>query len=91
MKTYYFTDDSYLLDNGCSCCEASLVLAYNSSDTDPCLGTAHSEEDCWVQAIITEIGRENIHKEYEQRLYDMPLDDLKLDAAAFDITVEILE
>lgn len=89
MKTYYFKDDSWWDNPPCDCCEPYLMTAYNSDKTDPSLGTAHSEEDCWMQAIISEIGRWNIPDDYEERLYEMSLEELKQDATTLNITVEI--
>lgn len=53
MKKFNFMDSSWWDSLGCSCCEASLMEAYNSEDTDPSLGTAHSKLDCYIHAIIT--------------------------------------
>jgi len=50
---FYFTNDSWWDSPGCSCCEPTLMEAYNSEDTDPSLGTAHSELDCYIQAIAS--------------------------------------
>ena len=90
MRKFTFFDDSYYYSNGCSCCEGSWVEAYNSSDTDCNLGTAHSEEDCYIYSIITELGRATISDEYEDDLYQMELTELKQVATVLGIEVEII-
>lgn len=87
MKQYYFTDDSWWDSCGCSCCPSTLMVCYNSDDTDHTLGSAISVEDCWVQAIISEIGRYNISDDYEESLWYMSLEELKEEAKNLNIEV----
>lgn len=89
MKTYTFWDDSWWDSNGCSCCPDTLMECYNSYDTDGRLGSAHSKEWCYVHSIITEIGWEIIPEDYEEKLWEMSVDELKVEAANLNITVEI--
>ena len=58
MKTFTFFDDSYFASNGCDCCEGSWVSSFNSSQVVGNFGSAFSEEDCYLQAIATEMGYE---------------------------------
>ena len=60
--------------------------AYNSSDTNCNLGTAHSEEECYVHAILTEA---DIYDE-DDDLWCQPLKYLKRVADEIGITVEII-
>lgn len=86
-KCYVFFDDSYYDNPGCSCCPETYMECFNSEDTSPSLGSAHSVEDCWVQAIISEIGRYNISDDYEESLWYMSLEDLKEEAKNLNIEV----
>lgn len=85
-KTYTFYDEGYYCSNGCDCCEDVYMECYNSSDTDCNLGSAHSEEDCYVQAIVTE---SDAYKE-DEGLWEMDLDALKQIAKELCIEVEII-
>lgn len=54
---YTFTDDSwYDSGPGCDCCEGDWVELYNCKDTLDWLGSAHSIDDAFVQAIVTDLG-----------------------------------
>lgn len=90
MRRFHFTDDSWWDSPGCSCCEASLMEAYNSEDTDPSLGTAHYKLECYIQAILTTLLRRN-HSCYfdPEALYLMEEDEIKALCAAMKIEVEI--
>lgn len=85
-KCFTFYDDSYSYSNGCDCCEGGWVECYNSSDTQSSLGSAHSVEDCYVQAIITE---SDTYKEDEE-LWELDLDSLKKIAKELCIEVRII-
>ena len=89
MKTYFYTDDSYYLSNGCDCCEASFYECYNSNDTDYMLGSAHSIEDCWIHAILTELKLMSLTQDEVDEYYAYSLDTLKTLACSLDIDVEI--
>ena len=89
MKKYTFFDDSYYDQPGCSCCEGTLMEAFNSNDTDCNLGTAHSYEDCYVYAIMTEnAGKVPLYLDKE--LYEMNIKELKALAKQMNIEVEII-
>lgn len=90
MKTYTFYDDSWYDNPPCDCCEGSWIPCFNSSDTDCNLGSAGSIEDCYVQAILTEIGRNNIPEDYEDFLYQMSLEELKEEAMNLNIEIEVV-
>lgn len=90
MNRYTFYDEGYYFSNGCSCCEATYMECFNSEDTDCNLGSAGSIEDCYVQAILTEIGRGNVPEDYEDFLYQMSLEELKEEAKNLNIEVEIV-
>lgn len=90
MRTFTFYDEGYYDQPGCSCCDGSWVEAFNSSDTDCNLGSAHSEEDCYVQAIITDLGYATISEEYKDELYQMSLKSLKQVAIILGIEVKII-
>ena len=89
MTTYNFSDDSYWFSSGCDCCEGTFMEAYNCEHTDSMLGTAHSVEDCYIQAIITEEGALNIPFDEARELWNMELDALKVLASAYGIEVII--
>ena len=92
-KHFVFTNDSMHISNGCSCCEPDYMEVYNSDETDGTLGSAHSEEECYVQAIITVLGRENINDEIEEglRILENDFNALLRITERMGITVEIVE
>lgn len=72
MKVFTFYDDSYYYSNGCDCCEGSWVYSFNSSQVVGNFGSAFSEEDCYLQAIATELGYqywEDVPDEYREMEY----------------------
>lgn len=89
-KKFHFTDDSWWDSPGCSCCEASLMEAYNSEDTDPSLGTAHYKLECYIQAILTVLRKRN-HSCYfdPEALYLMEEEEINALCKAMEIEVEI--
>lgn len=90
MKKFKFTNDSWWDSPGCSCCEASLMEAYNSEDTDPSLGTAHYRLECYIQAIITVLLKRNDSCYFDpEALYLMEEDEIKDLCASMGIEVEI--
>ena len=89
VKRFYFTDDSWWDSPGCSCCEASLMEAYNSEDTDPSLGTAHSELDCYIHAIITVLTERHSCDFDPEVLYLLEEGEIKALCDAIGIGVEI--
>lgn len=92
MNKYTFFDDSYWDSPGCSCCEPWYMEAYNSEKTDCNLGTASSREDCYIHAIITELGKNNGHipQDLLDQLYGASYDTLKAEAKRLKIKVEII-
>jgi len=90
MKTYTFFDDSYFASNGCDCCDDTYMECYNSNDTDCNLGSAHDYESCYFQAILTELGTEEVTDEHREGLYCMNLKELKEIAKDLNIKVEIV-
>lgn len=92
-KHFVFTNDSMYIDNGCSCCEPDYMEVYNSDETDGTLGSAHSEEECYVQSIVTVLGRENINDEIEEglRILENDFNALLRITKRMGITVEIVE
>ena len=56
MKTYTFYDDSWYDNPPCDCCDGYWMWSYNSSQVNGNFGSAFSEEDCYLQAIATELG-----------------------------------
>ena len=89
MKTYFYTDDSYSFSNGCSCCDDTFIECYNSEDTDYMLGSAHSIEDCWVNAILTELRVMSLEPAEREEYWQYSLDTLKTLAYSLGIDVEI--
>mgnify|MGYP001194201431 CR=1 FL=1 len=89
MKTFTFYDDGYYDKPGCSCCEDTYVERYNSDDIDRNLGPAHSYEDCYCYAILTELGVDNVTEDYQEDLYCMSLKELKQFAKDLNIRVVI--
>ena len=91
MKTYTFKDDGYWDNPPCDCCTGGYYEYYNSNDTLPSFGSALSEEDCYVQAIVTEKERAGvmISTTYEEALYEMDMNTLKQVAKEIGIEVVI--
>lgn len=90
MKKFYFTDDSWWDSPGCSCCEASLMEAYNSEDTAPSLGTAHSKLECYIQAIITVLLDRNYSCSFDsEAFYLMEEGEIEALCAVLGIEVEV--
>ena len=90
MKTYTFFDDSYFASNGCDCCADTYMECYNSEDTDCNLGSAHDYESCYYQAILTELGVDNVTEEHRDGLYCMSLKELKQVAKDLNIRVKVV-
>lgn len=90
MKTFTFYNDGYYDQPGCSCCEGTYVECYNSDDIDRNLGSAHSYEDCYCYAILTELGVDNVTEDCQEDLYCMSLKELKQVAKDFNIKVKIV-
>lgn len=89
-KKYLFTNDSYFDSPWCSCC-AYLVELYNSDDTDCNLGSAHSYEECYVQAIVSSLGGQSVvSDEMLEELWCMDIKDLKSMCKDLCIRVEIV-
>lgn len=90
MNKFTFANDSWWDSPGCSCCEATLMEAYNSEDTDPSLGTAHSKLDCYIQAINTILLRRNHLCDFDPEvLYLMEEKEIEALCDAMGIEVEI--
>lgn len=90
MKKFYFKDDSYWYSQGCSCCEATLMEAYNSEDTDPSLGTAQDKVDCHIQAILTVMIKRNPFCNFDpEALYLLEEGEVEALCKAMKIEVEI--
>lgn len=89
MKKYIFTNDSWWDNPACSCCDSYLVEVYNSDDTRCGMGSAHSEEDCYIQAILTELG-EGFETDTSDNLHTLSLEQLKDSASFLKIKVEIV-
>jgi len=88
-KKYTFWDDSwYDSGPGCDCCPGQWMWAYNSNDTADWLGTAHSEEDCYAQAIITEL--DIIDPDECDKYWSLNIHQLEQVAEYLDIEVEIM-
>ena len=91
MKTYTFTNDTYWFSNGCDCCKDLEMPTFNSDDTDCNLGSAHSYESCYVQAIITSLGGQSVvSDEMLEELWCMDIKGLKSIASDLNIKVEII-
>lgn len=81
-------------DSVCDCCEPTKMEYHNSDDTDGSLGSAQSEEDCYAQAIVTVLGRDNLVTEEEDLshiFHYLDLDQLIRIADNIGIVVEIVE
>ena len=89
MKTYTFFDDSYFASNGCDCCEDTYMESYNSGQTCCNFGSASSEEDCYMQAIATEMGYE-YWEDFPDTYRLMDYAELKKVADLLGIKVEII-
>ena len=91
MKTYTFTNDS-LTYSVCDCCPPTEMMeCYNSDDTDCNLGSAHSYESCYVQAIITSLGGQSVvSDEMLEELWCMDIKDLKSMCKDLNIKVKII-
>ena len=89
MKTYTFFDDSYFASNGCDCCEDTWVSSFNSAQVVGNFGSAYSEEDCYLQAISTEMGYE-YWEDFPDTYRLMEYSDLKKVTDLLGIKVEIV-
>ena len=90
MKTFKFVEDSWW-DSICDCCKPTLMESYNSDDVYPGLGSAHSVEDCHVQALITHLGYDKtVRDDGSCDLYYLSLKELKDLCKEHKITVEII-
>lgn len=90
-RRFTFYDDSWW-DSVCDCCEPTEMAAFNSDDTDSSLGTAHSIEDCYIYAILTEAEKQGIDlTTNDDSLWEQPLESLEIIAKELDIEVEIME
>lgn len=86
-RVFTFEDDSWYDSGwGCDCCPSSWVEAYNCPDTDCNLGTAGSEEECYIQAIRTVL--KNAPDEIVDELYGKSVDELK--QMCDDLNVEVI-
>lgn len=85
-KIYSFQDDSLYVSNGCSCCDSTWLPCWNSEDTLVGLGSAHSEEECYAQALITE---EILS--YTGEAYEFSLEELEQMAEESNVIVLIEE
>lgn len=83
-KTYTFYDDSWWDSHGCSCCPSTFMETYNCPDTSRNHGSAHSIEDCYVQAIIAEVGGD------AAKYYEMTLEQLEMKAQELGIEIKII-
>ena len=89
MKTYTFYDDSWYDQPPCDCCQGGWMWSYNSDQVSCNFGSASSEEDCYLQAIATELGYqywEDVPDTYRELSYT----DLKSFAENTGIKVEIV-
>ena len=90
MKKYTFWDDGYYDGCGCDCCEDTYMECYNSVDTDCNMGTAHSIEDCYVQALLSAADKDYESAYYKQMLCYEELDGLKELVEELGIQVEVI-
>ena len=58
MKAFTFYDDSWYDQPACDCCQGGWINSFNSDQVNGNFGSAFSEEDCYLQAISTEMGYE---------------------------------
>lgn len=89
MNKYTFYDEGYYDQPVCSCRGGTYMEAYNSDDTRCGMGSAHSEEDCYIQAILTELG-EGFETDTADNLHTLSLEQLKDSASFLKIKVEIV-
>ena len=89
MKKFYFTDDSWF-DNGygCDCCPGEWVWVYNSSDTHPSLGSAHSVEECYVDAVASVLIGRSGHRSVDMEALEK-LCESELKALCKDMKIEV--
>lgn len=88
MRKYVFYDESGMQGTGCDCCEDFYVEEYYCSDTE--CQYSHSFIECYVSAITTEIGVDNISDEYEESLWNMSIEELKNEASKIGVAVEVV-
>lgn len=88
MKTYTFYEESYWLSACCDCCTDDFIEMYNSDDIDPILGSSHSIEDCYVSAILSELGPTSVGEDYRDYLYGLHWKDLE--RISIDIDIEVI-
>jgi len=89
MKVFTFYDDSWYDQPPCDCCQGGWINSFNSDQVNGNFGSAFSEEDCYLQAIATELGYqywEDVPDEYREMSYN----ELKFLAENTGIKVEIV-
>jgi len=89
MKVFTFYDDSWYDQPPCDCCQGGWINSFNSDQVNGNFGSAFSEEDCYLQAIATELGYqywEDVPDEYQEMDYD----ELKFFAENMGLKVEII-
>ena len=89
MKTFTFFDDSWFDNPPCDCCDGCWMWSYNSDQVCCNFGSAYSEEDCYIQAIATEMGYE-YWEDFPDTYRLMNYAELKKVADILKIKVEIV-
>ena len=88
-KSYQFYDESYYYSNACDCCQGGWINSFNSDQVNGNFGSAFSEEDCYLQAIATEMGYE-YWEDFPDTYRLMDYAELKKVADLLGIKVEIV-
>ena len=89
MKVFTFYDDSWYDQPPCDCCQGGWINSFNSDQVNGNFGSAFSEEDCYLQAIATELGYQ-YWEDFPDEYREMSYNDLKFLAENTGVKVEIV-
>lgn len=93
-KVYNFQDDSWWNNPPCDCCSSDLMICYNCGQTVEELGSAHTEEECYAQALAHYLALDGEYltlATLHELFSEQPLEYLVQLSDKLDIVVEIEE
>lgn len=89
-KIYLFADEGYWYSNGCDCCEDVYMYNYNLVGRyTHNFGSAHSYEDCLLQALAVHDGYE-YYEDVPEEWYDLSGEQLEAMMEERNIEVEVI-
>lgn len=78
-------------DSVCDCCDAELMLCWNSEEIPDTFGSAHSVDDCYAQALQHFLGGPKDVGVGAEEWCELDISDLEHIAMVHDITVIVEE